>query len=115
MARNKYHNIKCEFNGIPFDSQAERDYYIYLYSLEQSGEIENLQCQVTFGLLESFKDNQGNHERAIHYIADFTYMIGDVCHVVDVKSEATRTATYQIKKKLFKHKYPEFIFEEIVT
>lgn len=115
MTRNKFHNRKCEYNGINFDSQAEMHHYMYLHALELSGDIEKLECQVTFELQEAFKDNFNKHERAITYIADFTYLMIGKLHVVDVKSKATRTAAYQIKKKLFKHKYPEFIFEEVMT
>lgn len=39
-------------------------------------------------------------ERAVKYIADFTYRENGQLVVEDVKSDATRTDAYKIKKKL---------------
>ena len=44
---------KCVYKGIKFDSQLERDRYIYLKSLEDKGLIKQLKIQVAFDILDS--------------------------------------------------------------
>jgi hypothetical protein len=83
--------------------------------LEKAGEIVNLQEQVTFELLDTFKDSLGNTERGIKYIADFVYYDNKRKNLVieDVKSAITKKlSTYIIKRKLVKVRYPEYIFIE---
>lgn len=101
----KYHNVKCEYKGIKFDSKKERDYYIILENYEKRGLITDLKRQVKFELQPSYKI--GNETiRSISYYADFTYKKDDKLVVVDVKSPATRKdKVYILKKKLFMYKY----------
>jgi hypothetical protein len=77
--------------------------------LEKSGVICDLQEQVSFVLLESFKDSSGKTERAIKYIADFTYKENGQLVCEETKGFWTKDAI--IKRKLFKVKYPEYIFK----
>tara|TARA_R110000868_G_scaffold368390_2_gene631501 strand:- start:2200 stop:2535 length:336 start_codon:yes stop_codon:yes gene_type:complete len=107
----KYFNKKT--NG--YDSRKEARRAFELNILEKAGEIINLQEQVTFELLASFKDSSGNTERGIKYIADFVYYDNKLKHLVieDVKSAMTKKlSTYIIKRKLVKVRYPEYIFIE---
>ena len=78
-----------------------------------------------FTLQEAFTDTEGNRVRAIRYKADFTYyqppnrqLYGSHAPyyaeqsgvpwefvVEDVKSKATRTAKYAMKKKMLKDRF----------
>ncbi len=105
VKQNKYHNKKVEYNGYKFDSQKEKNWYIKFKLMEQVGEIHNLELQKKFTLIETFKLNDKTY-RKTSYIADFTYYDKDnKLHVIDVKSPATRTQVYQLKKKLMAWKY----------
>lgn len=99
--QSKYKNKKVIYNGIKFDSQKERNYYIKLKLLEEKGIISNLKLQVKFELQPSFKFN-GKTIRAINYIADFTYIQDNKLHIVDTKG--VRTEVYKIKKKMMQYK-----------
>ena len=50
-----------------------------------------------------------------NYVADFVYY--DIFKgqkiVEDVKSEATKTQVYKLKKKLFEYRYPELEIKEV--
>ena len=105
--QNKYKNKKVIYDGIKFDSQKERNYYIKLKLLEDKGIIKDLKLQKEYVLQESFKLNNKTY-RKISYKADFEYFstIDNKIHVVDVKSPATvKDKTYTVKKKLFMYKY----------
>lgn len=107
----KYHNKKCEYKGLKFDSLKERNHYIVLEHLEKTNQIKDLKRQVKFELQPSFKLN-GKTIRAINYIADFTYLKDGVLVIVDVKSEITRKdKVYILKKKMFQYKYGMDIVE----
>lgn len=116
---NKYHNKPTERltaagNVIRFPSEKEARRYDYLLGLENQGVIRNLRLQVNFTLMEAYTDSQGHRMRAIRYVADFTYRqktgAGDSSDtwelvVEDVKSRATRTETYKIKRKMMKEQF----------
>ncbi len=73
---SKYRSEKCEYNGIKFDSKAERQRYIELELLEKLGVIRALALQPRFTLLAKF-ESKGNKYRAIEYVADFRYFEND--------------------------------------
>lgn len=102
---SKYNNKKVVYDGITFDSKAERDYYLYLLDLKQRGIVTDIQLQSSFLLQEKFRKN-GKLYREITYKADFevTYADGHV-EIVDVKGMVTKD--FAIKQKLFEYKYPE--------
>lgn len=104
----KYHNKKCEYKGLKFDSLKERNHYIVLEQLEKTNQIKDLKRQVKFELQPSFKLN-GKTIRAINYIADFTYLKDGILVVVDTKG--FRTKDYLLKKKMFQYKYGMDIVE----
>ena len=108
FSKVKYHNKKCEYKGLKFDSLKERNHYIVLEQLEKTGQIKDLKCQVKYELQPSFKLN-GKTIRAINYIADFTYIKDGKVVVVDTKG--FRTKEYLLKKKLFQYKYGMDIVE----
>lgn len=100
---SKYHNKKCIYKGMKFDSKKEMYYYIKLEALQSNGIIKDLKRQVEFVLLETFKLEDKTY-RKTSYIADFTY-IDDKgkYHVVDTKG--VKTDVYLLKKKLMAWKY----------
>lgn len=113
----KYHNKKTTVNGITFDSKLEAARYSELLVLERGGFISALSCQPKFMLQDGF-EYDGKKERAIYYIGDFQYLDNDTDKWVieDVKSPATRTAVYLVKRKLFLAKYGKrYRFEEVAA
>ena len=110
---NKYHNKKCIYKDMTFDSLKEMQYYKKLELFQNCGRISDLKRQVEFVLIETFKLEDETY-RKTKYIADFTYKDENgKYHVVDVKSEATRKdKTYQLKKKLLAWRYG-LVIEEV--
>lgn len=104
-ARSKYNNQPTERNGIKFDSRKEASRYEELMLLRQAGEIDNLKLQPQFTLQESYMTPEGERVRAIRYVADFSYTQGSRMVVEDVKSKATATAQYKMKKKLMQERF----------
>ena len=111
----KYHNEPTAVNGIRFDSRKEANRYIELMSLQRAGKIRGLKLQEQFTLQESYVTDTGERVRAIRYVADFAYerptepdCTGAVLWVPvveDVKCRATRTAKYEMKKKLLRERF----------
>lgn len=126
-AASKYHNKPTErvtASGavLHFDSQKEARRYDELLIMLQAGEIRDLRLQVNFTLQEAYTDCEGKRVRAIRYKADFTYRrkprwplqsmdqgeFADIMEikwplvVEDVKSRATRTKEYIMKRKMMK-------------
>lgn len=124
---NKYRNTpttRVTPSGavLRFDSQKEARRYDFLIERERRGEIRDLRLQVDFTLQEAYTDTEGRRVRAIRYRADFTYCeppesgshaaywaeiagVSWVQVVEDVKSRATRTREYAVKKKLLKDRF----------
>ena len=113
----KYHNKKCVYKGLEFDSRKERDRYIYLESRWKKGEITNLERQKEFVVLPKItktvaiqlktkvKYVERVDEQETKYHCDFYYY--DVKErkfiVEEVKSEATRKVRdYSMRRKLLK-------------
>lgn len=125
---SKYHNKPTERvtpagNVLRFDSQKEAWRYDELAELERQGIIRDLRMQVDFTLQEAYTDRNGQRVRAIRYRADFVYLrqvplwewerdqewargkpVWDRV-VEDVKSRATRTKEYLMKRKLMKERF----------
>lgn len=101
--QNKYKNKKVEYDGIKFDSQKEKSWYIKYKLMEQAGEIKDLKMQVSFTLIETFKLQDKTYRKTI-YKADFTFIDKEgKYHVIDVKG--VKTDVYKLKKKLMAWKY----------
>lgn len=99
--KSKYHNIPTEVDGIKFDSKRESRRYLELKAMEKAGLINDLELQKRFELIPGYELN-GKKIRAITYVADFYYFDQEKSEWVieDVKSKATTTDVYKIKKKL---------------
>lgn len=123
-AASKYHNKPTErvtASGavLHFDSQKEARRYDDLAALERMGQIRDLRLQADFTLQEAYTDSAGKRVRAIRYRADFTYKTKSYLDedgfpeekihwelvVEDVKSRATRTKEYIMKRKLMKERF----------
>ena len=122
----KYHNKPTErvtASGavLHFDSQKEARRYDELAALERAGKIRDLRLQVDFTLQEAYTDGEGRRVRAIRYRADFTYQKpsfidrdGETCWVLvveDVKSRATKTKQYAMKRKMMQEHFGIYIQE----
>ena len=113
---SKYHNKKCKYNGIKFDSIKERNYYIKLKMMQNCGKISDLKLQPKYLLIDTIHYKNKTYPKT-YYIADFQYYSKEdnKIHVVDVKSEATRKdKVYRLKIKMLLNKYPDVDFEEIL-
>lgn len=107
--KSKYGSNKKEVDGILFDSEKEAKRYGELKILLKIGEIELLEMQVPFLLIE---DNET--ERKCQYYADFVYRVVKTGKrvVEDVKSEMTRKLpVYIMKRKLMKTVHNITIYE----
>jgi hypothetical protein len=117
MRINKYKAIKCTVNGIEFDSRKEARRYQELLPLERAGAIQNLRMQEKFLLIPSqyetietgeyyktgakkgiAKTKEVCIEKAVVYVADFTYIQDGKKVVEDTKG--IKTKDYIIKRKL---------------
>jgi len=123
--KTKYNAQKIEYDGHKFDSQAEMKRYIVLRQYQKEGRIKDLRCHPRFELLEKQKVNIlyeksgrwhfNTSERGIDYTGDFSYTENGIPVVEEVKSKATaKRADYILRRKLFKAKYPEILFREII-
>ena len=95
----KYSNKKITLYGITFDSQKEAYRYLYLRDLEKRGLITKLELQKEFELIPSQKENGKVIERAVKYIADFTYYDDTGTYIVE-DTKGFKTKDYIIKRKL---------------
>jgi hypothetical protein len=82
-------------DGIKFDSKKEANRYRELRLMVDAGVISDLELQPVFELVP-----KQDGERAVKYVADFQYRSGSETVVEDVKSPATKTPVYRIKRKL---------------
>lgn len=96
----KFKNKKTEIDGHKFDSKAESRRYLELKTLAQTHKIEDLRLQVPFELIPSQYQDGKCVERSIKFIADFTYQENGILVVEDVKSPATITPAFVLKRKL---------------
>lgn len=111
----KYHNEPDSRGNLHFDSKKEARRYDELLVLLRAGKIRNLRLQAQYTLQESYISPDGERVRAIRYVADFAYerptlpdKTGTVYWlpvVEDVKSRATKTAQYEMKKKLLRERF----------
>lgn len=111
--RPKYGNHKVNYDGKTFDSQRERDRYIYLKAKEDEGVITELKCQPEWCLIPPVykddvvhlktKDKIVRHldQRGINYKADFSYIKNGEFIVEDVKiSKYLLPKEYILKEKM---------------
>jgi hypothetical protein len=93
--RLKFRNKPTTLGGLRFSSRAEAKRYGELLLLERAGAITNIVCQPVVPLII-------NGMIIGRYIGDFSYNQDSALIIEDVKSPATRTPLYRLKKKLVK-------------
>lgn len=89
-----------------FDSTTEFDYFKLLLKLQENGEIKDLQRQIEYTLMPSFKDSFGNTVRKMCYSSDFTYfnVATNKTVIVDCKGSAyCIDEKFKVKFKLLKY------------
>ena len=129
-SKNKYGNKPCVYNGIKFDSEKERDRYIFLKSLEDKGVISELKLQPRFTVCpEVYEEREVTYEtkklkvqktvtkqvkinNAHYYYGDFSYLLNGSLVVEDVKGDPSRlTDLYKLKKSLVLYFYKIEVIE----
>lgn len=99
-----------------FDSIKEYQRCTELRALEHAGKISDLDTQKSLVIQDGFRGKDGVRYRPITYRADFTYIENDVQIVEDVKAfdekrqKYRTTEAFNLKWKLLKAKYPDYIF-----
>ena len=91
--RRKYNNVKTVIDGITFDSKKEAARYSELRLLEIAKHITELETQPRIPLMV-------NGQQIGYYVGDFKYRENGEWVIEDVKSKATMTPTYRLKKKI---------------
>ena len=104
--RSKFNNIKTKIDGITFDSKKEATRYQQLSLLQKSGHIRGLQLQPRIPLMV-------NGTQIGYYIGDFRYEQSGVVVIEDVKSTATKTPVYNLKKKILATYDPPIHIREV--
>ena len=103
--RQKYNAQPDSRGDIRFDSRKEARRFDELMILLRRGDIRDLKLQPQFTLQEAYTTPEGKRVRAIRYQADFSYVTDGGLVVEDVKSKATKTREYAIKKKLLLERF----------
>ena len=102
----KYRNQPTIIDGVRFASKKEAERYKILSLLESQGRINNLRLQPRIPLMV-------NGVKIGHYVADFEYKMNDKIVVEDVKSPATKTPVYKLKKKILETYDPPVVITEV--
>ena len=102
--RSKYGAVRTEVDGRSFASKREAARYMELRLLERAGHITGLRCQQRYPL-------EINGVRVGTYTADFCYRETGADMVEDVKSPASRTEAYILKRNLMLALYGITILE----
>lgn len=101
-SNNKYWAKACDYKGMHFPSNVERDRYIYLEYQQKVGEISHLRTQWRFEIMPKVTKEIAVQlktkvryevkvvESAVHYTCDTIYKEGDRYVIEDVKSEYGR-------------------------
>ena len=106
FTRNKYNAIKQTYKGEVFDSKKELKRFVELEHLLIAREITNLEIHPKFDLMV-------NGVKIGRYTADFRYNKDNEVVVEDVKSKATKTRDYVLRKKILATYNPPVIITEI--
>lgn len=112
---NKYGAELVSFDGYTFQSGAECNRYKQLVLFVRSGQITHfLVHEPRLIVIDAFTDRYGTRHKPTHYIPDFSYIEHGIQVIEDVKGgKATRTAVFEIKRKLILQRYPQLDFRII--
>ena len=105
---NKYNAKKQVYKGLKFDSKKEFHRYLVLEKMLSDKSITDLELQPIYPLMV-------NGIKIGRYTADFRYkdQSGETI-IEDVKSKATKTRDYMIRKKILATYEPPIIITEIL-
>lgn len=106
FTKNKYNAIKQTYKGEVFDSKKELNRFMELEILLRASEISDLEIHPKFDLMV-------NGVKIGRYTADFRYKKGSDIIVEDVKSRATKTRDYMLRKKILATYNPPIIITEV--
>jgi len=104
--RSKYRNVRTILDGITFDSKKEAVRYADLKLLEKAGLIRDLELQPRIPLI-------CNGVKIGSYVGDFAYSERGIRIIEDVKSPATKTPVYNLKKKILATYSPPIHIKEV--
>lgn len=109
--RNKYNSRTVYLFGHKFQSKVEAERYLELRAMQEAGSISDLEVHPRFELIPKFT-HAGGTERATHYTADSQYkdVPTGLTVVEDVKSPATKTQAFGLRRKLLLWLHPEIVF-----
>lgn len=114
----KFKNVPTIIDGLRFDSKKEAHRYCELKLLQKAGHISHLEIQPVFkfevnGRPVLIRSGGYPNGRQAKYRADFSYFDGEKRIVEDVKSSATKTEAYALRKALVEAIYPAVRIVEI--
>lgn len=107
FGRQKYRNKPCWYDGKYFQSELERDVYIWLRILEDAKAIFNLEHQVRYTL------HALDGSKVCDHLPDFRYTDGVTGKVTLIEAKGKRTTEYNMKVKLLLGEYPDVVHQEI--
>lgn len=97
---NKYGAKRTSVDGVIFHSKKEAMRYVALKQMLKSGKIKDLELQPRVPIYI-------NGKKICDYVGDFRYVDSSGFTVLeDVKSEATKTPVYRLKKKMLEAQDP---------
>lgn len=97
---NKYGAKKITHMGETFDSVKECERWCQLRLLERGKAISDLKRQVKFELIPAQKVNGKLVERAVNYVADFTYVEKRTGEFIVEDTKGFKTKEYILKRKM---------------
>mgnify|MGYP003136162023 CR=1 FL=1 len=104
--KNKYGAKKTIVDGVTFASKKEAKRYCELKYLVSICAIQDLELQPKVALMV-------NGKKIGHYIGDFAYVENGNKVIEDVKSKATVTPVYRLKKKILETYDPPVVIREL--
>jgi hypothetical protein len=102
---NKYHAIPIHVDGVRFASKKEAARFLELQCWQKAGQIADLEVHPVYPLhvMELWRSGSPIVVTTVgKFTADFQYLNMQTGEIVveDVKSNATRTEAYRLRKKL---------------
>ena len=104
---SKYRSVRTVVDGVTFASKKEAARYQELRLLEKAGEIKDLELQPVYPLVVRHHVHHAQATTIGKYTPDFRYREGPkgVLVIEDVKSSATKTTAYRLRKKFVEAQY----------
>lgn len=114
MKRHKYNARKTECaHGHNHDSAREARRCNQLHLLQRGGEISHLKVEPQFWFTIAGEQVKHGNGRRVGYKPDFQYFEGNKNVVEDVKSTATKTEAYALRKAIFLALFPFIELREV--